>query len=415
MKKRSFVASSLAGVALLVAPLPAVSADMPSIVSVSAPPDSSDLYAWAFDKGIYSITFPIKDPEHIGIGYLVEPEPFHRVWSPMTDFVMHDHMYVAPGVPDPRRASITYRFDAPAKISEVLIVQHTNGIAQIEGFIGDDEKKLKSIGFAHSTLGANFHPGKTRLRKDIATSSTSRWPERARCSGWSSPKLLCRMAMRSIGSIRGAAITGRMMFAAATKASPARPSAVRRGARRREVEAGRPAYRSASSAASRCRQRCCGRTSRLQGWGRGRWENASNPLWCEGEGGRAPLGHQILSPQEIPMKTLTTIQALAILAALGSAILGSATPADARGGDSFGARASFARPSFARPSFGMRPVVIAARQQPPAVIAAQLAHPGHVNPGSTSMIADTPDGPVFVPPKQPSAVPPGQPRPPAPR
>ena len=110
------------------------------------------------------------------------------------------------------------------------------------------------------------------------------------------------------------------------------------------------------------------------------------------------------------MKTLTTIQALAILAALGSAILGSATPADARGGDSFGARASFARPSF-----GMRPVVIAARQQPPAVIAAQLAHPGHVNPGSTSMIADTPDGPVFVPPKQPSAVPPGQPRPPAPR
>jgi hypothetical protein len=74
----------------------------------------------------------------------------------MTDFVMHDHMYVAPGVPDPRRANITYRFDAPAKISEVLIVQHTNGIAQVEGFIGDDEKNLKSIGFANSTLGANL-------------------------------------------------------------------------------------------------------------------------------------------------------------------------------------------------------------------------------------------------------------------
>ena len=74
----------------------------------------------------------------------------------MTDFVMHDHMYVAPGVPDPRRASITYRFDAPAKISEVLIVQHTNGIAQVEGFIGNDEKDLKSIGFANSTLGTNL-------------------------------------------------------------------------------------------------------------------------------------------------------------------------------------------------------------------------------------------------------------------
>ena len=156
MKKRSFIATFLGGVALLVASLPAVSADTPSIVSESAPPDSSDMYARAFDTGIYSITFPIKDPEHIGIGYIVEPEPFHRTWSPMTDFVMHDHMYVAPGEPDPRRANITYRFDAPAKISEVLIVQHTNGIAQVEGFIGYDEKDLKSTGFANSTLGTNL-------------------------------------------------------------------------------------------------------------------------------------------------------------------------------------------------------------------------------------------------------------------
>jgi hypothetical protein len=121
------------------------------------------------------------------------------------------------------------------------------------------------------------------------------------------------------------------------------------------------------------------------------------------------------------MKTLTTIQALATLAALGSAILGSATPADASdGGYSFGGHASFARPSFARPGFGRPgfgtpPAVFAARQQLPAVIAVQLAHPGQVNSGSTSMIADTPNGPVFVPPKQPQAVPPGQPRPPAPR
>jgi hypothetical protein len=115
------------------------------------------------------------------------------------------------------------------------------------------------------------------------------------------------------------------------------------------------------------------------------------------------------------MKTLTTIQALATLAALGSAILGSATPADARGFESFGGHASFARPNFARPSFGRPAAVIAARQQPPAVIAAQLANPGHVNSGSTSMIVDTPNGPVFVPPAQPPAVTPGQPRPPEPR
>ena len=109
MKKRSFIATFLAGVALLAASLPAVLADTPSIVSVSTPSDSSDMYARAFDTGIYSITFPIKDPEHIGIGYIVEPEPFHRTWSPMTDFVMHDHMYMAPGEPDPRRASCVRR------------------------------------------------------------------------------------------------------------------------------------------------------------------------------------------------------------------------------------------------------------------------------------------------------------------
>jgi len=156
MRKRLFVASVVAAAALLATSLPAVAADTPSIVSVSAPPNSSDLYAWAFDSGIYSITFPIKDAEHIGIGYIVEPEPFHHTWSPMMDFVMHDHMYVTPGVPDPKRANITYRFDAPAKISELLIVQHTNGIAQIEGFVGNDENSLQSIGLANSTLGANL-------------------------------------------------------------------------------------------------------------------------------------------------------------------------------------------------------------------------------------------------------------------
>ena len=155
MKKRSFIAIFLAGVALLVASLPAASADTPSIVSESAPPDSSDMYARAFDTGIYSVTFPIKDPEHIGIGYIVEPEAFHRSWSE-ADFVMHDHMYILPGVPDPKRANITYRFSKPAKIGEVLIVQHANGIGQIDGFVGNDERNMKSIGHASSTLGANL-------------------------------------------------------------------------------------------------------------------------------------------------------------------------------------------------------------------------------------------------------------------
>jgi hypothetical protein len=128
----------------------------PKIVSVSVPPDSSDLFAWSYDTKIWSTEFPIRDPEHIGIGYVVEPEPFHHVWSPAADFVMHDHMYLAPGVPDPRRANITYHFSEPAKISELLIIQHENGIGQIEGFVGNDENDLQSIGRANSTLGADL-------------------------------------------------------------------------------------------------------------------------------------------------------------------------------------------------------------------------------------------------------------------
>jgi hypothetical protein len=126
------------------------------------------------------------------------------------------------------------------------------------------------------------------------------------------------------------------------------------------------------------------------------------------------------------MKTLNTIQALATLAALGSAILVSASPADARGGfSSFGGHASFARPSFAgpssaRPSFagssfarpnfgrtgfpGRFPGATGGRQVPPAVLAAQLGNPGHVNPGGTPNIVNTPNGPIFVPPNQPPAV-----------
>jgi hypothetical protein len=125
------------------------------IVEVLVPPDSSDGPSWSYDAGVWSTEFPIRDVNRIGIGYVVEPEPFHRTWSP-ADFVMHDHMYLAPGVPDPRRANITYHFSKPAKISEVLIIQHTNGIGQIEGFIGNDENHLQSIGRANSTLGANL-------------------------------------------------------------------------------------------------------------------------------------------------------------------------------------------------------------------------------------------------------------------
>ena len=146
--------------AILASAVPASAAEPlrvsnPKIVEVSVPPDSSDASSFSSNQNVWTETFPIKDVNKIGIGYLVEPEPFHRSWSE-ADFVMHDHMYISPGVPDPRRANITYRFNKPAKIGEVLIVQHTNGIGQIEGFVGNDEKSMKSIGRASSTLGTNL-------------------------------------------------------------------------------------------------------------------------------------------------------------------------------------------------------------------------------------------------------------------
>lgn len=112
------------------------------------------------------------------------------------------------------------------------------------------------------------------------------------------------------------------------------------------------------------------------------------------------------------MKTLTSIQALATLAALGGAILVSATPADARGGHGSITHASFTHASVTHASFRTPRAVTAARFVPKAVQAAQLANPGHVNSGSTSMIRDTPNGPVFDPSLRrralPPTVPPGQ-------
>jgi hypothetical protein len=127
----------------------------PKIVGVSVPPDSSDGPSWSYETRLWSTEFPLRDANRIGIGYIVELEPFYRIWSE-ADFVMHDHMYLAPGVPDPRRANITYHFSDPAKISEVLIIQHTNGIGQIEGFVGNDERNMQSIGHANSTRGADL-------------------------------------------------------------------------------------------------------------------------------------------------------------------------------------------------------------------------------------------------------------------
>jgi hypothetical protein len=129
----------------------------PKVTGVQVPVDSSDGVSWSRNQNIWNTTFPIRDVNQIGIGYIVEPEPFHRNWGP-TDVVIHDHQYKAAQVPDPTRAIITYEFSEPAKISEMLVIQHTNGIAQIGGWIGNDRAHMHSLGIANSSLGSDLPP-----------------------------------------------------------------------------------------------------------------------------------------------------------------------------------------------------------------------------------------------------------------
>ncbi len=136
------------------------------IVRVSVPPDSSDGPTIAGKLNVAQ--FPVRDQRLIGIGFIVEPESFiFRLGR--GEVVMHDHKYKdkAKAMPDPDRAQITYYFDKPARVSEVLVLQHANGVAEIEGWVGsrDGSGELSSIGRARSSLwtGKEFPVGLNRF------------------------------------------------------------------------------------------------------------------------------------------------------------------------------------------------------------------------------------------------------------
>jgi hypothetical protein len=129
----------------------------PKIVEIATPAGGSDADSHPVRENTWEVRFPITDSNHVGIGFVVEPDPFpfHRNWVQGADFTMHDH-HGTPGVPDKTRAVITYRFDKPVRVVDVLMIQHANGITQIEGFVGNSEGGMESIGKAASILvGAN--------------------------------------------------------------------------------------------------------------------------------------------------------------------------------------------------------------------------------------------------------------------
>ena len=91
---------------------------------------------------------------NLGIGYLINPD---ESFVPMVaeNFSMHDHDFfdnsrpavmLAPYIPDPTRAVVTYTFDESVVVDQLEINQHTNGITQVEGFVGDSLESLVSIG-----------------------------------------------------------------------------------------------------------------------------------------------------------------------------------------------------------------------------------------------------------------------------
>ena len=120
------------------------------IQSVSVPVGSMDATSHPLDDNAWTVSAPpFPFDVQKGIGVLVNP-----LLLPGNDnFVLHDHQYVEPHVPDPARAVITFRFDQSVAVSRIEVVQHQNGIAQVEGFVGDSLEALTTIGAVFGPLG----------------------------------------------------------------------------------------------------------------------------------------------------------------------------------------------------------------------------------------------------------------------
>lgn len=116
-----------------------------ALVLLSIPEDSMDSASRPLNEDVWSVA-PVN--VNSGIGYLVNP-----TLPAFGDFVMHDHVYVAPNVPDPARAIVTYGFNVSTQVNSIEIVEHFNGISIIEGFAGDSLGSMTSVGVVTGTAG----------------------------------------------------------------------------------------------------------------------------------------------------------------------------------------------------------------------------------------------------------------------
>lgn len=126
------------------------------IISIESPDQSDDAQSYPRDANSWSISVPPYPLDiNFGMGQIVNPVHSSGASPVQSDFARHDHFYTSAHVPDPSRAVVTYRFDTPTIVDQVEIIQHRNGITQLEAFVGDTLGTLNSVGSIFGPAGDN--------------------------------------------------------------------------------------------------------------------------------------------------------------------------------------------------------------------------------------------------------------------
>jgi len=125
----------------------AVATQAASLINgISVPVGSQDSGCYPVWHGVYSVSAPVDT--NLGIGNLINPGPISSA-----AFSLHDHAYVSAYTPDPSRAVVTYEFSSPVTVDQLELIQHANGITQVEGFVGNSLGSLTSIGSVFGPAG----------------------------------------------------------------------------------------------------------------------------------------------------------------------------------------------------------------------------------------------------------------------
>lgn len=131
----------------------------PSIVDISIPVGSQNYACRPSYDNVWEVSAP-PCPFNVnsGIGIIVNPTV--QGGNDNHDFALHQNdgiqpspLYIAPYTPDPNTAIVTYRFDQPTIVTAIDVVQHVNGITQVEGFLGNSLDAMVSLGSVFGPSG----------------------------------------------------------------------------------------------------------------------------------------------------------------------------------------------------------------------------------------------------------------------